>query len=33
MSYSESRRKYAAIGVNTDKVIGALARMPISLHC
>ena len=32
MSYSEARRKYAAQGVDTEKAIRALKRIPISLN-
>ena len=33
MSYSEAKKKYAKIGVDTEKAIAALAEIPISLHC
>ena len=33
MSYSEAKRKYATIGIDTEKVIRDLKRIPISLHC
>jgi L-rhamnose isomerase len=33
MSYNEAKKKYAAIGVDTEKVIKALSEIPISMHC
>ncbi len=33
MSYAEAKRKYAKIGVDTEKVIKDLAGIPISMHC
>ena len=33
MSYKEAQKKYAKIGVDTEKAIKDLARIPISLHC
>ena len=33
MNYSEAKLKYARIGVDTEKAIKALGRIPISLHC
>ena len=33
MSYSEAKKKYAKIGIDTEKVIKDLAKLPISLHC
>ena len=33
MSYSSAKAKYAKIGIDTEKVIGGLAKIPISLHC
>ena len=33
MSYSEAKRKYAKIGVDTEQVIRDLAKVAISLHC
>jgi len=33
MSYSEAKKKYAKIGIDTDKVIAALAKIPVSMHC
>ena len=32
-SYAMARERYAAIGVDTDKVIETLRKTPISLHC
>jgi L-rhamnose isomerase len=32
-SYKLARERYAALGVDTDKVRQALAKVPISLHC
>ena len=33
MSYSEAKKKYAKIGVDTEKVLADLAAIPISMHC
>ena len=33
MSYSSAKAKYAKIGIDTEKVISGLAKIPISLHC
>ena len=33
MSYSESRERYAALGVDTEQALDTLHRTPISLHC
>ena len=33
MSYKEAQKKYAAIGVDTEKAIGDLGKIAISLHC
>ena len=33
MSYKEAQKKYAKIGIDTEKAIAALAKIPISLHC
>jgi L-rhamnose isomerase len=33
MSYSSAKAKYAKIGIDTEKVINGLAKIPISLHC
>ena len=33
MSYREARKKYAKIGIDAEKAIAALAKIPISLHC
>ena len=33
MSYEEAKKKYAKIGVDTDKAIKILKDVPISLHC
>ena len=32
MSYSQAKRKYAAVGVDTERAIAALRRIPISLN-
>ena len=33
MSYLEAKKKYAAIGVDTDAAIKRLAQVPVALHC
>ena len=33
MSYSEAKKRYAKIGVDTEKVIRDLGKIAISLHC
>ncbi len=33
MSYIEAKEKYAKFGVDTDKAIEALKKIPVSLHC
>ena len=33
MSYSEAKKKYAALGVDTDAAISKLKAVPVSLHC
>ncbi len=33
MSYMEAKKKYAKIGLDTEKVIKDLAKIPISMHC
>ena len=33
MSYNEAKKKYAKIGVDTEKVLKNLASIPISMHC
>ena len=33
MSYKEAQKKYAKIGIDTEKVIKDLAKIPISMHC
>lgn len=33
MSYIEAKRKYAALGIDTDAVIAKLKSVPVSLHC
>ena len=33
MSYKEAKSKYAKIGIDTEKVIADLGKIPISLHC
>src|SRR5688572_11580456 len=32
-AYQLARERYAALGVNTDKALQHLARIPISIHC
>jgi L-rhamnose isomerase len=32
-SYSLAKERYAALGVDTDKVLKRLAKIPVSLHC
>jgi len=32
-AYVLARERYAALGVNTDRVLRRLARVPVSLHC
>jgi L-rhamnose isomerase len=32
-AYRLAHERYAALGVNTDKILRALARVPLSLHC
>ncbi len=32
-AYRLARERYAALGVNTEKVLRQLARVPVSLHC
>ncbi len=33
MSYSEAKALYAAVGIDTDKAIETLRKVPVSLHC
>ena len=33
MSYNETKKKYAKIGVDTEKVLRDLGKITISLHC
>ena len=33
MSYIETKNKYASIGIDTDKAIEILEKVPVSLHC
>ena len=33
MSYSQAKKKYAKIGVDTEKAIAALSAIPVSMHC
>ena len=33
MSYQEAKKKYAALGVDTEKAIKSLAKVSISMHC
>ena len=31
--YTDARERYSRIGVDTEKVIGILKDIPVSLHC
>ena len=31
--YSEARDAYAAIGIDTEKVLAAIAEVPVSINC
>ena len=33
MSYTDAKKKYAKIGIDTEKVLKELASIPISMHC
>ena len=33
MSYQEAKKAYAALGIDTEKAIAQLKKIPISLHC
>ena len=33
MSYNEAKKKYAKIGIDTEKVLKDLNKIAISLHC
>lgn len=33
MSYIEAKERYASYGIDTEKVLAALAEVPISVHC
>ena len=33
MSYNDAKKKFAKIGIDTEKAIAELSRIPISLHC
>ena len=33
MSYKEAQKKFAKIGIDTEKVLKDLAKFSISLHC
>ena len=33
MSYSEAKKKYAALGIDTDAAIAQLKEIPVALHC
>ena len=33
MSYAEAKKKYSALGVDTDAAIKKLKDVPVSLHC
>ena len=32
MSYQEAKRRYAKLGVDTDKAMAALAKVPVAIH-
>ncbi|MCX6892982.1 MAG: L-rhamnose isomerase, partial [Verrucomicrobia bacterium] len=32
-TYGLARERYASLGVDTDKALKQLARIPISIHC
>ena len=32
MSYNEAKKKYAKLGIDTEKAIKALAKVPVALH-
>ena len=32
-SYEIARERYAALGVDTEKVLNTLAEIPVSMHC
>ena len=32
MSYTEAKKKYAKLGVDTEKAMAALAKVPVALH-
>ena len=33
MSYSEAKKAYAKIGIDTEKAIKAIKKVPVSMHC
>ena len=33
MSYEAAKRRYAALGIDTDAAIQKLKTVPVSLHC
>ena len=33
MSYSEAKKKYSKLGIDTDKAIEKLKAVPVPLHC
>lgn len=33
MSYTEAKEKYSAYGIDTEKVLETLAKVPVSVHC
>ena len=33
MSYQEAKEKYAKLGIDTDKAIETLKKVPVALHC
>ena len=32
MSYKEAKRRYAKLGIDTEKAMAALAKVPVALH-
>ena len=32
MSYTEAKKKYAKLGVDTEKAMAALSKVPVALH-
>ena len=33
MSYTEAKKKYAKLGIDTEKAISELSKIPVSMHC